>query len=186
MKLVDILARELKVWPEDLPHAMLTQSERGSVNYVINNRLKWAMPTSPELAEDWLTAIVTRAEWQAAVDALKVDLVEYSPAMHAQRVGRVTRVTENPALVDSREQFEQAFCQDSGGALPDGTVDPAALASLVELRMGDSYSKPGIARPWYWWKRARAGVVVDMTSVDFNNTGDILLALEAAGVKVAT
>ena len=75
MKLVDILARELKVWPEDLPHAMLAQSERGSVNYLINNRLKWAMPTSPERAEDWLTAIVTRASWQDAVDALNAPKV---------------------------------------------------------------------------------------------------------------
>lgn len=52
---------------------------------------------------------------------------------------------------DSREQFEQAYSEDNGGV-------PVAFLALD--RLGDSYSVPKVARAWYWWKRARAGVVV--------------------------
>lgn len=196
MKLVDILARELKVWPEmqeggnsleqDLDNAVIEGSGCGTVDIFMLS----------ERADDWEHANITRAEWQAAVDALKVaegiadaeagnliplddvkaKYVEYSPAMHAQRVGRVTRGASQPALGDSREQFEQAYSEDNG-------VVPVAF--LMTCRQGDSYSVPKVARAWYWWKLARAGVVVDMTGVDFNNPGDILLALEKASVKVA-
>lgn len=61
------------------------------------------------------------------------------------------RVTGQPALVDSRDQFEQAYSEDNGGV---------PVAFLMTCRQGDSYSVPKVARAWYWWKRARAGVVV--------------------------
>ena len=51
---------------------------------------------------------------------------------------------------DSREQFEHAYSEDNA-------VDPEAL---FYSRQGDSYKVPKVARAWYWWKRARAGVVV--------------------------
>lgn len=91
--------------------------------------------------------------------------------------------------MDSREQFEQAFCEDNGN----GVADPAALAALVELRMGDSYRLPGHARAWNWWKRARAGVVVvlpkggsmwDDEPVEILRS-EAVAAIEAAGVTVA-
>ena len=114
MKLVDILARELKVWPE--PKSLLS----GSADYCCQSdnttEVYFGYGRTPiflsRRAEDTEGVRVTRAEWQAAVDALKVaegiadaeagnliplddvkaKYVEYSPAMHAQRAGRVTRV----------------------------------------------------------------------------------------------
>lgn len=67
MKLVDILARELKVWPEDCE--AIEQDRRGSCLFKVNGP---AIATYVEaVAEDADTAKVTRAQWQAAVDALK-------------------------------------------------------------------------------------------------------------------
>lgn len=63
MKFVDILARELKVWPEgDSP---LVQGSFGQV-YICGGG-----PIIIETcrADDWELGEVTRAEWQAAVDA---------------------------------------------------------------------------------------------------------------------
>lgn len=56
---------------------------------------------------------------------------------------------------DSREQFEQAYSEDNA-------VDPEPL---FYSRQGDSYKVPKIARAWYWWKRARAGVAPDRGAV---------------------
>lgn len=114
MKLVDILARELKVWPE--PKVDLNggkddccQSDETTEVYFGFGRDSVRLS---KRAENTIGVSVTRVEWQAAVDALKVaegiadaeagnliplddvksKYVEYSPAMHAQRAGRVTRV----------------------------------------------------------------------------------------------
>lgn len=92
---------------------------------------------------------------------------------------------------DSREQFEQAYSEDNA-------VDPEAL---FYSRQGDSYKVPKVARAWYWWKRARAGVVVVLPDEDgsrcdtvpeearqeaYNNAlNECREAIEAAGVKVA-
>lgn len=54
---------------------------------------------------------------------------------------------------DSRDQFEQAYSEDNGG-LPE--------TFLKCDRLGDSYGTPKVARAWYWWKRARAGIVVEL------------------------
>ena len=69
MKLVDILAQELKVWPEgDSP---LVQGSFGQV-YICGGG-----PIIIETcrADDWELGEVTRAEWQAAVDALNAPKV---------------------------------------------------------------------------------------------------------------
>lgn len=69
MKLIDILARELKVWPEgDSP---LVQGSFGQV-YICGGG-----PIIIETcrADDWELGEVTRAEWQAAVDALNAPKV---------------------------------------------------------------------------------------------------------------
>ena len=93
MKLVDILARELKAWPA--PKSLLSgstdyccQSDNTTEVYFGHGRTPIFLS---KRAEDTEGVRVTRAEWQAAVDALNADRVEYSPAMHAQQVGRVTR-----------------------------------------------------------------------------------------------
>lgn len=69
MKLVDILARELKVWPEGIPcmwvahgNVIIGRNNRGH-EYEMNGC--WAIP------EDHSIAIVYPDQWQAAVDALK-------------------------------------------------------------------------------------------------------------------
>lgn len=82
MKLVEILARELDEWPEDA--ASITQDKDGEIwpcskrKPRFNGRVWTSMGAymkpglwkDETLACDYDTAIVTRAEWQAAVDAL--------------------------------------------------------------------------------------------------------------------
>ncbi len=84
---------------------------------------------------------------------------------------------------DSREQFEQAYSEDNGGV-------PVAFLALD--RLGDSYGTPKVARAWYWWKRARAGVVVVLPESKADSVGSMCMrefevreAIEAAGVQVA-
>lgn len=76
-KLVEILARELKEWPENFPHAYLSQSVSGRVAYVINNKERVSVGNFDK-ADDWLDALVDKREWQAAVDALKAkEVIEW-------------------------------------------------------------------------------------------------------------
>lgn len=69
MKLVDILARELKVWPEG--YNSLQQSFGGMVFHGAKDGILPIVCLS--VAEDFRTAAVTRAQWQAAVDALNAE-----------------------------------------------------------------------------------------------------------------
>ena len=66
MKLVDILARELKAWPENCECVWQVLSGRLAIDKD-RDRLTDSTYT---IARDWHEARVTRAEWQAAVDAL--------------------------------------------------------------------------------------------------------------------
>lgn len=78
MKLVDILARELKVWPAgaiDLKQRDLGGVWCSSLDFCIGRF---------RLSSDWTEAVVTRAEWQAAVDALNADKCEHS---YANKIG---------------------------------------------------------------------------------------------------
>ncbi|MBP3934696.1 MAG: hypothetical protein J6D44_12635 [Pseudomonas sp.] len=69
MKLVDILALELKVWPEG--YTSLQQSFAGMVFHGAKDGI---LPIERlSVSEDFRTASVTRAQWQAAVDALKAE-----------------------------------------------------------------------------------------------------------------
>ena len=77
MKLVDILARELKVWP----HSGDAVGQASDNTLHLNERschggqlFRWTKEKFTE-AEDWGGAFVTRAEWQAAVDALNAGKV---------------------------------------------------------------------------------------------------------------
>lgn len=86
-KLVEILARRLLAWPELAGIAVqdgdgdLKFSEHITA-YIDENSGVWIRGGAlafredgriGDIAEDYRTAIVTRAEWQAAVDALKAD-----------------------------------------------------------------------------------------------------------------
>ena len=70
-KLIDILARGLRVWPEG--YARLEQSMIGVVFYkVFDGVLPVGIFT---ISDDYRTTKVTRAEWQAAVDELNAPKV---------------------------------------------------------------------------------------------------------------
>lgn len=64
MKLVNVLARTTKKWPDGID--ALVQGSDGSV-YTAGGGIIFIRA---DLAEDWELAEVTRAEWQAAVDDL--------------------------------------------------------------------------------------------------------------------
>jgi len=90
MKLIDILARELKVWPEGIVTAV--QDHDGEIKFYnspifpmratdegyFSRGLVWiregdegdSFLSKIGIAIDWDSAIVTQAQWQAAVDAL--------------------------------------------------------------------------------------------------------------------
>lgn len=105
MKLVDILARELKVWPEGVVTAV--QDLDGEVKFdnshemprMNNSKDVWIRQGDQgdclyprDLAEDCSYAIVTRAQWQAVVEPLKAESrPTESMALHHQEVGRITR-----------------------------------------------------------------------------------------------
>lgn len=73
-KLVEILARELEEWPEQ--YALIIQDDCGSLHGYLSlskdDMDQEGLPYDPvEIAWDGASVEVTRAEWQAAVDALK-------------------------------------------------------------------------------------------------------------------
>ncbi len=88
MKLVEILARELKAWPKN-GCVSVTQEKNGYVYFWREKRLEfnggrwshhsgdglcdkdYSLGKLPNIASDHATAIVTRADWQAAKDKLK-------------------------------------------------------------------------------------------------------------------
>lgn len=78
MKLLDILASEMKDWPSTRTGAV-GQSESGSLHLNQDARhgsdfFGWTT-FKFKMAEDWKAAWVTRSEWQAAVDALNAPKV---------------------------------------------------------------------------------------------------------------
>lgn len=76
MKLVDILARELKVWPEGCGFVGQASDETLHMNNCKNysDSPRWTDEKYTK-AEDWARSLVSRAEWQAAVDALNAPKV---------------------------------------------------------------------------------------------------------------
>ena len=103
MKLVDILARELKVWPESWGIYCVSSKVEGSFAAWFGYRNPvfvgggWSDRGTVELwlsaePEDRRSVVVRRFEWQAAVDALKTEVrPTESMALHHQEVGRITR-----------------------------------------------------------------------------------------------
>lgn len=92
MKLVDILARELKTWPEGAVAAVQQNIADGRVSFVDCMDVEFSCGQWDymdacmrihdqkdahqfERASDWKSSVVTRAEWQAAVDALNAPKV---------------------------------------------------------------------------------------------------------------
>lgn len=73
MKLVDILARELKEWPESFGESVGQRSDGSLHGYTDNDFVKWiGEPPGFTRCANYMVDRVTRAEWQAAVDALGI------------------------------------------------------------------------------------------------------------------
>lgn len=85
MKLVDILARELKVWPEGV--RVITQQQSGYLFDEANYPLDILVSES----EDCFSATVPSAQWQAAVDALKAEKVPSAKTQVALEEARMIR-----------------------------------------------------------------------------------------------
>lgn len=76
MKLIDILSLEMKVWPHG--YADVGQADFGSLHLPgIGTHDRHTTETYTK-ADDWMTAIVTREQWQAAVDALNAEKCDHS------------------------------------------------------------------------------------------------------------
>lgn len=158
-KLVEILARELVEWPMACGGTYHTEAIAQDLDggLVRLDHLKEPHPTQfngedwsracwtgyahyVELSEDHATAIVTRPEWQAAVDALKAkDIASstaamidagwidpkppVSPSLHAQVVGRANRIPEwdGVGLPPIGTRCEMSI-GDSGNEWIEGTV----------------------------------------------------------------
>lgn len=84
MKLIDILALELKEWPAGV--FAIEQSDCGTYLFRHNGSVLADIEVT-EQAEDHATAVVTRGQWQAAVDALNAPVrnVEGLPPVGAVR-----------------------------------------------------------------------------------------------------
>jgi hypothetical protein len=113
MKLIDILARELKVWLNCYngeETAAITQDRGGELNtldrgYVASpgdfegttwSSSNWTLSGFEfEQADDYATAIVTREQWQAAVEALKGPAVDWSKAPEGYPLWIVDNEGEN-------------------------------------------------------------------------------------------
>lgn len=86
MRLIHLLVSELKNWPKEFDHALLTQSVSGQVEYVVNNSLKWAHSALLPTAEDWGTAIVSKDDWLEARSGQQIkDVSIPSPLREAEQ-----------------------------------------------------------------------------------------------------
>ena len=89
MKLVDILARELKVFPESYRY-ILFDGANGC--YADLGPITKPLTIDCSECDDELAFPVYREQWQAAVDALRAEAnPAESMALHHQEVGRITR-----------------------------------------------------------------------------------------------
>lgn len=116
MKLIDILARELKVWPCN--GCSIHQGKAGNLFTVQNGCLSMVV----EKADDWLPAEVTRAQWQAAVDALKAESAPVWTGAGLPPVGTVCEMRRTDYVNVDWQEIEflcagnkKAFFRDSDG-----------------------------------------------------------------------
>lgn len=87
MKLVDILARELKVWPYPATAFVSQDGDKDLAAYAIGDQclcgtsniwqgdsyISGSLFKVNFLADDWRSSIITFAQWQAAVDVLEAE-----------------------------------------------------------------------------------------------------------------
>lgn len=119
MKLVDILARELKVWPDQ--YYQIYQDSGGNlIGTLSNNDLEDCdsedLPYDPvTIAWDGISAIVGRSEWQAAVDVLypKQAVTEEWTGEGQPPVGIDVEIHNKPCrgVVEGAESFIGTNCK---------------------------------------------------------------------------
>lgn len=128
MKLVDILARELKAWPEGLE----CLSQIKGTGYIINGKgFDGRAFDALQIADETLVAgaIVTRAEWQAAVDALNAPKVVEWPEL-----SETVEVIKGPAEW-SDEQIDMIGHQGKVRSIFKNDFDQKIVA--IELSSGE-------------------------------------------------
>lgn len=120
MKLVDILARELKVWPEGVE----SLSQLKGTGYIISGKgFDSRAFDALEIADETRIAgvIVTRDEWQAAVDALDIpkfpsDKVEWN-GDGLPPIGMHVVVHDDGSLVYGRGESGEVIAHVDGCAV---------------------------------------------------------------------
>lgn len=89
MKLIDILALELRAWPKGFGKSV-GQCHHGAIHSCGLPYLQSGQKFTR--CDNYMTDVVSRGQWQAAVDALKAEArPTESMALHHQEVGRITR-----------------------------------------------------------------------------------------------
>ncbi|UZS74315.1 hypothetical protein OQB66_08410 [Pseudomonas syringae] len=123
MKLVDILARELKVWPESFGEFCISTIVEGSWAAWFNDRKPsritnggWSDIGCVELwistmPDDHVFAIVTREQWQAAVNALKAS------TWNGEGLPPVGTVCEVAPPIHWHGTKVRVICHDEGDAV---------------------------------------------------------------------
>lgn len=156
MKLVDILARELEVWPE-MPEGG-TRLEQDNNNAVIEGDSFGTRDLFmlSERCEDFQSAPhVTRAQWQAAVDALKDDEVVYSAENVSLNENYATH-TNSPVNAECKiVQFEWT----GEGLPPVGTVCEAfhparetwLSVKIIDRQIGSECCACRDDQDYLWW-----------------------------------
>lgn len=185
MKLVDILARDLKEWPDCYRGGetdAVAQDSGGELNSLDNGRkadvaqrmgtywssIQWSLTGIVfEEAEDSRTAIVTRAQWQTAVDALKAG----EQAWNGEGLPPVGTVCEY--------NWHGAWSEGTVVALVDGGLD--CEEAIIQLNGDWAFAKnPGLFRPI----RTAEQIAADDQSAQINRM--INESLEGvAGVTIA-
>lgn len=117
MKLLDILASEMKDWPSTRTGAV-GQSESGSLHLNQDARhgsdfFGWTT-FKFKMAEDWKTAWVTRTQWQAAVDALNAPKVVEWPEGATHKFSEPTTSPWRDLSGATWKWFESGIWRDSG------------------------------------------------------------------------
>lgn len=94
MKLVEILARELEVWPE-----FRTRFGQLSNGELIADGIACTLRAT--LAEDWEAACITRPQWQAERDRMKaMEFIDRTPQALLDQLQRLNEPTYEQQLWD--------------------------------------------------------------------------------------
>lgn len=140
MKLVDILARELKAWPAGVHK--LAQSFAGMVFY--QDCAQQIVPLDRmEISDDFRYADVTLAEWQAAVDALNAPNVVEWDGVSLPPKGTAVEVRFACEKIGSEWPWHSGVVVASGPQ-PEGGAMVAVEANgfTVALRVTSDFIRP--------------------------------------------